>query len=107
MIEDSYANYSTEEDGPDAIYFKLISKVDLIKIMRGLLAQKVMEEYKISFKEEDYRTGYVCQGWRVEVKGTDYRFCPIADIVLMIKEMGRALGHNIRFISYNKLINLK
>lgn len=100
-----YAAYETDEE--EAVYFKLMQAEQISRMMRALLSQHFFHSYEITKKEEMFRNGYITTGFKVLLTDVNHKKVPISDLKRMMQEMVFAMGHELRFISYNKLINLK
>lgn len=102
-----FASYDIDDDGVESFVFKMIGMMSLEQVFLALYNQRVMGWFKISKKEEIFRNGYINEGWRVEMKDIDYGLVSMDDIKRMITEILYALGYELLFIKYNKILNLK
>lgn len=100
-----YAAYETDEE--EAVYFKIIQAEQISLMMRALLSQHFFYSYEITKKEEMFRNGYITTGFKVLLTDVNHKKVSVPDLKRMMQEMALAMGHELRFISYNNLINLK
>ncbi len=101
-----YAAYDID-DGEEAVYFKKMPSDFISKMMRALLCQRVFRSYEIRKKEEEYRHGFINTGFMVKLTDINAKKVPLPFMKRMMQEIAFAMGYDLRFVSYNKLINLK
>lgn len=102
-----FASYDIDDDEVESFVFKMVGMKPLEQVFLALYNQRVMGWFRISKKEEMYRNGYINEGWRVEMKDIEYGLVSMEDIKRMITEMLYALGYELLYIKYNKILNLK
>ena len=103
----AYATFWFDGLDEEWIYFKLINKESVRKIVHALKSMRLIYKYRLDFHREIYRYGYEYGKWRLRILERDSSLMSLSDIKVLIIELASIVGYELHFITVDKMLNLK
>ena len=103
---DAFACYYHDGLSEEYLYFKLMTKQSIIRIVRAMKEMRLIDHYRLDYHEEEFQQGRVNRKWRVQILQRDELMTPLSDLKRIVTELAEAECYTLHWVSTHRLLNL-
>lgn len=107
LQKEVFAAYYHDGGQEEWVYFKMIPRHVVRYVAKAMQQMKMFASYALNHKQEECRTGFICERWELRVFQRDEALMPLQDFEMITAELVASMGYELHWIPVQKMLNMK